>query len=600
MNIFRKKSITKHSEVNSKQDELKSCPKYDKPKIMLIDMPEKTAEVLSNQGYNVSVGSFGSPYKVPQSDSYQPVICNGHLPNVTEQEIVIIDLDEPAILKEPKGEKHTSDGEEDWWASCNQGVIDPRPRGMAIHQKSFDRILSHGGLFVIFAKNRETQKMKFGRIAHYGLEGRNIDYDNWSFLSCLNESCIEINYDSGKEMFCADKKNILSGLLETTIKDSTFCCTLQRGYNINEPTWVPLLKNKYESTVSVAIARAYKEDKYTWILIFPQFNNKADFVLDLFQLLPNLSLHLFPYYEGNLWLHKQEYELPGVNRLEEEKKATKQKCDGEIGIINSKIEKEKEENKYWYDLIRETGDPLVQAVIKTLHILGFEQVVDVDKESRVNGTSGSLREDIQIKDKSPILIVDVKGIIDLPSDAEATQAHRHATMRMKEWDRTDINCLTIINHQRNIPPLDRENNRPYRQELLDGASQIDSGLMTAWDLYRLLRSFLRNKWNTENIKPLFYKSQRISIIPTNYKYVGKIEQIWKQAEAFSVIIEGAILENPDKIGIETEIEIVEFTIASLKLNDQTIKKAEMGNEIGVKTNQFPNNIKKGMHVYKVF
>ena len=144
-----------------------------------------------------------------------------------------------------------------------------------------------------------------------------------------------------------------------------------------------------------------------------------------------------------------------------------------------------------------------QAVIKTLCILGFEKVVDVDKESRTSSSGGSLREDIQIKDESPILIVDVKGITGLPSDPEATQAHRHATMRMKEWERTDINCLTIINHQRNIPPLDRENNMPYRQELIDGASQMDLGLMTTWDLYRLLRSFLRNNWKPENIKPLF-------------------------------------------------------------------------------------------------
>ena len=170
---------------------------------------------------------------------------------------------------------------------------------------------------------------------------------------------------------------------------------------------------------------------------------------------------------------------------------------------------------------------------------------------------------------------------------------------MKEWERVDVNSLTIINHQRNIPPLDRENNMPYRQELLDGASQIDSGLMTAWDLYRLVRSFLRNNWKPENIKPLFYKSQRISVIPANYEYIGRIKQIWEQAEAFSVIIEESKLEGLDKIGIETPIEIFEYQIESLKLNDVEVTKAENGNEVGIKTNQFSSNIKKGFCVYKI-
>ena len=594
--MFKKKNSTKPEEIEqSKEIDLK----YDKPKILLIDMPEKTTKGLLSQGYNVSEGSFGNPYKITQSDSYKPIICNGKLPNVTEQEIIIIDLEEPEVLKEPKGKKHISDGENDWWASCNRGVIDPRFPLMCFAKQNFDRTLRHGGLFIVFAKDIKSQKMKYAHCCGGNLVGQDINYNNWSFLSSLGDSHLSINYDSGTEMFPFGKDDPLTQLLIKYIENSNFCCTLQKNYKIDEGNWLPLLKSKYDSIISAGIAYEYEKDKNTWIFIFPQFANKSDFIFELFQLLPNIASHLFPFYEGELWLHKPEYELPKIIELEEEKKRRKQKCDDEIKEINIKIEKEKEGNKFWYDLMRETGDPLVQAVIKTLQMLGFEKVVDVDDEIRTSGKDNSLREDIQIKDISPILIVDVKGIRDLPSDPEATQAHKHATIRMKEWDRTDINSLTIINHQRNIPPIDRENNMPYRQELLDGASQIDSGLMTAWDLYRLVRSFLRNNWKPENIKPLFYKSQRISIIPTNYEYIGSVNQIWKQAEAFSVVIEKAYLENQDKIGIETPIEIFEYQIESLKLNDIEVTKAENGNEVGIKTNQFPSNIKKGFCVYKI-
>jgi len=98
---------------------------------------------------------------------------------------------------------------------------------------------------------------------------------------------------------------------------------------------------------------------------------------------------------------------------------------------------------------------------------------------------------------------------------------------------------------------------------------------------------------------LFYKSQRISVIPANYEYIGRINHIWEQAEAFSVIIEESNLERLDKIGIEMPIEIFEYQIESLELNDIKVTKAENGNEVGIKTNQFPSNIKKGFCVYKI-
>ena len=273
-------------------------------------------------------------------------------------------------------------------------------------------------------------------------------------------------------------------------------------------------------------------------------------------------------------------------------------CEKQIDDIKEQIEKCREENKYLYDLLNETDDVLVKAVIEALNVLGFSQVIDVDEESRRNGTEASLKEDIQIKDVSPILVVDVKGITGLPSDAEATQAHRHATMRMKEWGRTDINCLTIINHQRNIPSLDRENNKPYRQEQLDSASQIDLGLMTTWDLYRLLRSFLRNKWEPENVKPLFYKSKRISIIPENYNYIGVVKNIWPNPQAFGVLLEKGSLDKGDIIGFETPVEIVEYEVISLQIEEEDVQHAEAGVEVGIKTTEFSSLLKKGYKIYK--
>ncbi len=170
--------------------------KYPRPKILLVDMGIETEVVLKSAGHNVSVGSFGVPYKVPKRDDIFPVIVNGKLPvNASEQEIVIIDLVPSDILNQPEGEKHTSQGENDWWASCSRGEIDPRPRLMAAYRDDFDRILSHRGVFIIFADARYLQKIAWGHINNtYGLrsshfcEIEDIPFDNWCFLSILKVS----------------------------------------------------------------------------------------------------------------------------------------------------------------------------------------------------------------------------------------------------------------------------------------------------------------------------------------------------------------------------------------------------------------------------
>lgn len=74
--------------------EIKQEPelKYPKPKILLVDMPEETAPILKNMGFNVHSGSLGSIYKVPSGTHYEPIMGDPSLPNYTEQEFVIVDF----------------------------------------------------------------------------------------------------------------------------------------------------------------------------------------------------------------------------------------------------------------------------------------------------------------------------------------------------------------------------------------------------------------------------------------------------------------------------------------------------------------------------
>lgn len=81
----------------------KFTPKYEKPKILLIDLPDDVFERALSAGYNASAGTFGSPYEVNKSDNYLPVIIKEFdLPNYTEQEIIFVDLTPPVTRNGPE------------------------------------------------------------------------------------------------------------------------------------------------------------------------------------------------------------------------------------------------------------------------------------------------------------------------------------------------------------------------------------------------------------------------------------------------------------------------------------------------------------------
>lgn len=51
------------------------------------------------------------------------------------------------------------------------------------------------------------------------------------------------------------------------------------------------------------------------------------------------------------------------------------------------------------------------------------------------------------------VLVEVKGINGMPKEADSLQVAKYLTPRMREWGRTDIRGLAIVNHQRHLPAL---------------------------------------------------------------------------------------------------------------------------------------------------
>jgi len=584
-------------------------PKYPKPKILLIDVDSDTEIALRAEGYRISTGSLGTPYQVEKTDGYEPIIPNGSLElTYAEQEIVVVDLEVTDTLAAAQGEKPTSPGQPDWWARCSEGVIDPRPRFAVAVRDAFDRILSFGGVFIIFAAPRFEQYLIWAHTTsgrHPGFVGQDrIRADNWSFLSLLDK--LDIRDECGEEASLEDQiaESPIGSCLSVHVANSPFRCTLHPTSKWLEERWVELATSKYGDTIAGLIILEVVEDAPQkgngLVFILPPFREKPRFLVEfLKELLPDLSPHLFPFVEGSRWVQRPEYELPEIVNLEQQILAIREETEQKLVALEQAIESVRADRGYLHDLLQAAGRTLVLAVQKVLNDLGFESVVDVDAETEKAGDQRPKREDLQIHDTSPVVLVEVKGISQLPKDSAVLQVWKYIAPRMREWDRTDIRGLSIINHQRYIPALQRENAAPFREDLLTNAEEHQFGLLTTWDLFRLVRSYTKNGWKPEYVKPLFYQNGRIEPVPRHYEFVGNIEHFWPKAAAVGVRVEAVPLSRGDRIAFELPVEFEEQVIESLQTDREPVERVARGQLAGIATHLTKEQTRKGVRVFRV-
>jgi hypothetical protein len=570
--------------------------KQPRPKILLIDMDNDSVMRLRQAGFNVADGTFGAPFRVTPSGDLAPLPPIGvKLPNRDEQELIVINLAAPEPV-DYTGVPHP-DVREGCWFRCNRGGVDPRPLAMELCRDAFDRILVNGGLFVLFTRPRGKETYIPFALDSLGVphpDGSPIQLDNWSFLSALRNEFLEVGIGIGEEMKLADVEGALAKLLGRHLKRGKYYCVFRNMFPRDE--WRILARNKYKEPVACS---RIVGDRQGFILLLPELSDTPVFLLELVRdVLPGMFPEKFPHAEGASWVHCPAYEHPAVLRMRAQMREIKEEAIRKSEALEASIRSEEQTSCYLHDLIVGTDSILVGAVKRVLADLGFRDVKDVDEEMRKAGTAASLREDLQIHDQRPILVVDVKGVGGCPSDDESLQAQKHVSIRMHEWKTHEVKGLTIINHERRLEPLKRNNASPFRDEILKSANTFNLALITAWDLFRLVRSYKKNGWRTEHVRPLFYRTGRIDIVPTHYQYLGKVVKVWPE-KAFGVTLVEGELKPKDRIAIDTDVEFEEQDVVSLMVNNKSVEVARKGDDTGISPLFTPAVMREGARVFRV-
>ena len=199
---------------------------------------------------------------------------------------------------------------------------------------------------------------------------------------------------------------------------------------------------------------------------------------------------------------------------------------------------------------------------------------------------------------SPVLLVEIKGISGLPKEDDAIQVAKYIAPRMKEWGRTDVRGLSIINHQRHLPGLERSPN-PFGPDVITHAVSQEFGLLTTWDLFRLLRGYLKLKWRSADVADLFYKNGRIEPIPAHYHQIGAVEHFWERPSAVGIRLTLGDLHVGDRIAYELPVEFEEQDVDSLQVENECVPKAEISSLAGVQTKFAKQVLQKGVRVFRI-
>ncbi len=370
-------------------------PRYPRPKVLLVDFDDEVTAAAMDAGYRVASGTLGKSFRVPQADGFVRLPSSLRVPNFAEQEIVFVQQRQQEPLEgAPTPPPET--GENAVWARRRSGLIDPRPWGAVSVANQAQRILDHGGAFVIFCAPRESADLVWGRPWGHQLEvAEELDWTVWSLLPSLAD--IWVTTDFGLEIDTGSLPKQVA-ILEPFIRTARFGCTLDTPDYLKN-RWFPLARNKYGSTVAAVLGP--EEESRGWILLLPQVEDVSACVLALLEsVLPTLTPGLFPHTDHADWLHEPPYELPAITSLQREIARVREEARAEESRLQDAIAEERAAHGWLHTLLTGTDDELVEAVARALTVLGLSDVRKLDDETE-DRTEGRRREDIQIWDRSP-------------------------------------------------------------------------------------------------------------------------------------------------------------------------------------------------------
>lgn len=553
------------------------------PRICCIDLDTNTLNKLNKIGTNIYCGTLGAKIKVsyPRIDNKQTLLLNHDFPlNLHEYDVTIVDLEQFDTI-DYKSEEHTRDILPSKSAmyilsTYPQTIFDPRPFGSYILGTELKKIGNRGHLLIIFSSKAYTIEYEPIEITP-GSHNRLTPIKH-NIYSLLDYPPLETE-KYGQEITICKIKDDFKCLLEKYFsKKANYNQTFTRrtkwinGEYRDDDNFIPLMTNLSGEIISFL---ALNENLN--IIIFPQIKNKTDFLFEFMSTIaPSLFPELFPFSTTFAWKDSEEYWLPNHSNLLKLENDTKKEFELKLSDCKKNIDENRLRFSFLHQIITETGDLLVKSVIQFLSWLGYTNVIDFDAtvESKI------LEEDIQIEIPEGLLIIECKGIGGTSTDSDCSQISKIKHRRCKERGRFDVYALFLVNHQRYLPPIKRQN-PPFTHQQIQDAKNDERGLLTTWQLFTLYFDIENGICSKEEAKECLLDFGLISFKPKNLTHIYDPVEFFNNGMICIIRVDGILLEVNDEVLIEKDGKFEIAHILDIQLNGQSINQASSG-EFGLK------------------
>ncbi len=554
----------------------------EKPQILTISLPEKTNNLLIESNYNIYAGSLGKLVDT-NNEKYEFKYCLLNYdfpPNLHEFDIVIIDLSNeeqiPYQIDEHTRKVNKSKNNAFFLSEHPQTIFDPRGFSSYILTSKIAELIKRESIIIVI--QAENNAISYELVEENGTNPRRkgkVEYSPYSFMPVF--PFVQNKY--GKETKVVVKSPDVRAFLEKYNSDFLYDTIYrhptvwEKEERIPNPSFYPLVCNKDDEIVSFA----FIENNFG-LYLFPRLKENSQFLLDFIQTVaPSIHPKIFPFSTEKQWTNQKIYALPNHLNLLSQKQLIEEEFSLKIKQKEIEIGENIKKYQFLHDILTETGDALVMSVIKFLEWIGFEDIKNVDEE-----TNGLKEEDIQIESDKGLLVIEVKGIGGTSKDSECSQISKIKYRRAKERGRFDVFGLYLVNHQRHIPPSEREN-PPFTKEQIQDAKNDERGLLTTWQLFNLYFDVQNQILTKEEALSMFYNFGHISFQPSNLIELDIVQETFLDGFVSIININGINLTVGDELFIEKNGRFSIAKLLEIKVNDNTVEFVSDG-EIGIKTN----------------
>lgn len=563
-----------------------------KPQILTLNLKNEVNKKLSEK-YSVYEGSLGKIIDT-KNEKYEHKYClvNRDFPsNLHEYDIVIIDFSNKNITEYNREDNVRSKNKSanNIYLLCEypQTILDTRALASHILFDEIKSLMKKDAAIIIFQS--ENEEIEYQYAEENGQHPRKKGVQTCTLYEFAHH-IIPLSDNKFGEITTVipnegDFANFLKKYNSEFSYENIFYhpSIWEKDNQVPDPNFYPILQNLDEEIVSFAY---YLNP--CCLYMFPNLKNNSDFIIEFLEsIAPSLQPKLFPFSNQHKWVNNEEYYLPNHEKLLREKKLLKE----QYLLASKKKDKEISINKdqfiFLHEILTASSDELVNAVIKYLEWLGFENVVDMDSE-----TGGIKEEDIQIENEKGLLVIEVKGIGGTSKDSECSQISKIKYRRARVRGKFDVYGLYIVNHQKHIPAKEREN-PPFTPQQLQDALNDERGLLTTWQLFRLYHTINNEIITKEEARDLIYSYGLVSFKPKHLKLLGEIEEVFQNGKIFILKIGEDELCVEQNLYIEKNNEFKKIIIQDLQLDGKSVEKASKS-EIGIKCDK---SVKKKSKVW---